>query len=226
MKAMVPLLQIGLLLFFAIVMFAIIGVEFYMGKFHSTCFKMDTGESDSLACGLCFGDSTELMAGKTFLSVFPGLLWIPTYIALHIYAGIHKWFISCARTVHVSYEQSHIRSNDRQGAYINITNKCTTEPVTAIFHILILMNGVFTVFRLWLITCAVTQLRCFCMQPADRMLLQMVLMRLKVPSFSYIKTVCYSSEDVTAVVLDRASLAVWVGFEQLLHFIVSYVLSN
>nr|XP_055036989.1 probable voltage-dependent N-type calcium channel subunit alpha-1B isoform X5 [Misgurnus anguillicaudatus] len=44
MKAMVPLLQIGLLLFFAIVMFAIIGVEFYMGKFHFTCFKQDTGE--------------------------------------------------------------------------------------------------------------------------------------------------------------------------------------
>ncbi|XP_016085063.1 voltage-dependent N-type calcium channel subunit alpha-1B-like [Sinocyclocheilus grahami] len=44
MKAMVPLLQIGLLLFFAIVMFAIIGVEFYMGKFHFTCFKVDTGE--------------------------------------------------------------------------------------------------------------------------------------------------------------------------------------
>uniref|UniRef100_A0A8C2Q663 Voltage-dependent N-type calcium channel subunit alpha-1B n=1 Tax=Cyprinus carpio TaxID=7962 RepID=A0A8C2Q663_CYPCA len=43
MKAMVPLLQIGLLLFFAIVMFAIIGVEFYMGKFHFTCFKVDTG---------------------------------------------------------------------------------------------------------------------------------------------------------------------------------------
>uniref|UniRef100_A0AAZ3QT88 Voltage-dependent N-type calcium channel subunit alpha n=1 Tax=Oncorhynchus tshawytscha TaxID=74940 RepID=A0AAZ3QT88_ONCTS len=38
MKAMVPLLQIGMLLFFAILMFAIIGVEFYMGKFHSTCF--------------------------------------------------------------------------------------------------------------------------------------------------------------------------------------------
>lgn len=44
MKAMVPLLQIGLLLFFAIVMFAIIGVEFYMGKFHTTCFNIDTGE--------------------------------------------------------------------------------------------------------------------------------------------------------------------------------------
>uniref|UniRef100_A0A8C7ZLP6 Voltage-dependent N-type calcium channel subunit alpha-1B n=1 Tax=Oryzias sinensis TaxID=183150 RepID=A0A8C7ZLP6_9TELE len=44
MKAMVPLLQIGLLLFFAIVMFAIIGVEFYMGEFHKTCFKIDTDE--------------------------------------------------------------------------------------------------------------------------------------------------------------------------------------
>ncbi|KTF85205.1 hypothetical protein cypCar_00024575, partial [Cyprinus carpio] len=52
MKAMVPLLQIGLLLFFAIVMFAIIGVEFYMGKFHFTCFKVDTGEKVSdYPCG-------------------------------------------------------------------------------------------------------------------------------------------------------------------------------
>ncbi|XP_073496396.1 voltage-dependent N-type calcium channel subunit alpha-1B isoform X5 [Phyllobates terribilis] len=45
MKAMVPLLQIGLLLFFAIVMFAIIGLEFYMGKFHKTCFSYETGET-------------------------------------------------------------------------------------------------------------------------------------------------------------------------------------
>uniref|UniRef100_A0A3B3ZSQ6 Ion transport domain-containing protein n=1 Tax=Periophthalmus magnuspinnatus TaxID=409849 RepID=A0A3B3ZSQ6_9GOBI len=37
MKAMIPLLQIGLLLFFAILMFAIIGLEFYSGKLHSTC---------------------------------------------------------------------------------------------------------------------------------------------------------------------------------------------
>jgi len=44
MKAMVPLLQIGLLLFFAILMFAIIGLDFYMGKFHRTCFRTDTGE--------------------------------------------------------------------------------------------------------------------------------------------------------------------------------------
>ncbi|XP_048458208.1 probable voltage-dependent R-type calcium channel subunit alpha-1E [Rhincodon typus] len=37
-KAMVPLLQIGLLLFFAILMFAIIGLEFYYGKLHLTCY--------------------------------------------------------------------------------------------------------------------------------------------------------------------------------------------
>ncbi|XP_077694299.1 voltage-dependent P/Q-type calcium channel subunit alpha-1A [Eretmochelys imbricata] len=44
MKAMIPLLQIGLLLFFAILIFAIIGLEFYMGKFHTTCFDLVTGE--------------------------------------------------------------------------------------------------------------------------------------------------------------------------------------
>nr|XP_046247844.1 voltage-dependent R-type calcium channel subunit alpha-1E isoform X2 [Scatophagus argus] len=37
MKAMVPLLQIGLLLFFAILMFAIIGLEFYSGKLNKNC---------------------------------------------------------------------------------------------------------------------------------------------------------------------------------------------
>uniref|UniRef100_A0A3B3R787 Voltage-dependent N-type calcium channel subunit alpha n=1 Tax=Paramormyrops kingsleyae TaxID=1676925 RepID=A0A3B3R787_9TELE len=53
MKAMVPLLQIGLLLFFAIVMFAIIGVEFYMGKFHHACFRTDTGAlASDFPCGL------------------------------------------------------------------------------------------------------------------------------------------------------------------------------
>uniref|UniRef100_A0A3B4U656 Voltage-dependent N-type calcium channel subunit alpha n=1 Tax=Seriola dumerili TaxID=41447 RepID=A0A3B4U656_SERDU len=53
MKAMVPLLQIGLLLFFAILMFAIIGLDFYMGKFHRTCFRTDTGEqATEFPCGL------------------------------------------------------------------------------------------------------------------------------------------------------------------------------
>uniref|UniRef100_A0A2K5X3R1 Voltage-dependent P/Q-type calcium channel subunit alpha n=1 Tax=Macaca fascicularis TaxID=9541 RepID=A0A2K5X3R1_MACFA len=52
MKAMIPLLQIGLLLFFAILIFAIIGLEFYMGKFHTTCFEEGTDTQASPApCG-------------------------------------------------------------------------------------------------------------------------------------------------------------------------------
>ncbi|CAN0379712.1 unnamed protein product [Lampetra planeri] len=53
MKAMIPLLQIELLLFFAILMFAIIGMEFYMGKLHSTCYNnvTESWEDDRL-CGV------------------------------------------------------------------------------------------------------------------------------------------------------------------------------
>uniref|UniRef100_A0A8C7ZU72 Calcium channel, voltage-dependent, R type, alpha 1E subunit b n=1 Tax=Oryzias sinensis TaxID=183150 RepID=A0A8C7ZU72_9TELE len=48
MKAMIPLLQIGLLLFFAILMFAIIGLEFYSGKLHHTFNNC----SLAFACGV------------------------------------------------------------------------------------------------------------------------------------------------------------------------------
>ncbi|XP_029905891.1 LOW QUALITY PROTEIN: calcium channel, voltage-dependent, P/Q type, alpha 1A subunit, b [Myripristis murdjan] len=51
MKAMIPLLQIGLLLFVAILMFAIIGLEFYMGKFHTTCYNKEGERVDELPCG-------------------------------------------------------------------------------------------------------------------------------------------------------------------------------
>ncbi|XP_076740744.1 calcium channel, voltage-dependent, P/Q type, alpha 1A subunit, b isoform X8 [Maylandia zebra] len=52
MKAMIPLLQIGLLLFVAILMFAIIGLEFYMGQFHKTCYDDVTNETaDDRPCG-------------------------------------------------------------------------------------------------------------------------------------------------------------------------------
>lgn len=40
-KAMAPLLQIGLLVLFAIVIFAIIGLEFYSGALHKTCYLLD-----------------------------------------------------------------------------------------------------------------------------------------------------------------------------------------
>ncbi|XP_069333301.1 voltage-dependent N-type calcium channel subunit alpha-1B isoform X2 [Eulemur rufifrons] len=76
MKAMVPLLQIGLLLFFAILMFAIIGLEFYMGKFHKACFpnSSDADPVGDFPCGkeaparLCEGDTEcrEYWPGPNF----------------------------------------------------------------------------------------------------------------------------------------------------------------
>jgi hypothetical protein len=41
LKAMAPLLQIGLLVLFAIVIFAIIGLEFFNGAFHTACHTLD-----------------------------------------------------------------------------------------------------------------------------------------------------------------------------------------
>ncbi|KAJ6647412.1 Voltage-dependent calcium channel type A subunit alpha-1, partial [Pseudolycoriella hygida] len=41
LKAMAPLLQIGLLILFAIVIFAIIGLEFYAGVLHKTCYNLE-----------------------------------------------------------------------------------------------------------------------------------------------------------------------------------------
>lgn len=38
---MAPLLQIGLLVLFAIVIFAIIGLEFYCGALHRTCYSLE-----------------------------------------------------------------------------------------------------------------------------------------------------------------------------------------
>ena len=49
MKAMVPLLQIAVLLLFFIVVCSIIGLELYMGKFHQTCYTSpDIDESECL----------------------------------------------------------------------------------------------------------------------------------------------------------------------------------
>ncbi|XP_077005154.1 voltage-dependent N-type calcium channel subunit alpha-1B-like isoform X14 [Tamandua tetradactyla] len=42
MKAMAPLLQLGLLLFFTTLMFTIIGLELYVGKYHKACFPNGT----------------------------------------------------------------------------------------------------------------------------------------------------------------------------------------
>lgn len=47
-KAMVPLLHIALLVIFVIVIYAIIGLELFVGKMHQTCYDKFTGKCDSL----------------------------------------------------------------------------------------------------------------------------------------------------------------------------------
>lgn len=39
LRAMVPLLHIALLVLFVIIIYAIIGLELYSGKLHSTCYE-------------------------------------------------------------------------------------------------------------------------------------------------------------------------------------------
>lgn len=44
-KAMVPLLHIALLVLFVIIIYAIIGLELFIGKMHATCYIAGTGKS-------------------------------------------------------------------------------------------------------------------------------------------------------------------------------------
>jgi len=62
MKAMVPLLHIGMLVMFVIIIYAIIGLELFIGRMHKTCYSSSTG--------LCSESSTGLVIrGPYFMGV-------------------------------------------------------------------------------------------------------------------------------------------------------------
>ena len=66
-KALAPLMQIGLLVSFAILIFAIIGLEFYTGALHKTCYSIsDLGQTAAFVCFL--GNLN-----------FEFLLWFPVF---------------------------------------------------------------------------------------------------------------------------------------------------
>ncbi|NXF23981.1 CAC1E protein, partial [Rhodinocichla rosea] len=76
MKAMVPLLQIGLLLFFAILMFAIIGLEFYSGKLHRACYTNNSGGDKGRApVGCCGGEGCPPRLGRHGHITLRSLVW-------------------------------------------------------------------------------------------------------------------------------------------------------
>lgn len=68
---MAPLLQIGLLVLFAIIIFAIIGLEFYSGALHKTCYKlenlqqMEFGGEDPTPCASDGNESQIILAGSS-----------------------------------------------------------------------------------------------------------------------------------------------------------------
>uniref|UniRef100_A0AAZ1XU87 Voltage-dependent L-type calcium channel subunit alpha n=1 Tax=Oreochromis aureus TaxID=47969 RepID=A0AAZ1XU87_OREAU len=68
MKAMVPLLHIGMLVMFVIIIYAIIGLELFIGRMHKTCYLISTGlmvEDDPTPCAFagngrfCVTNGTE-----------------------------------------------------------------------------------------------------------------------------------------------------------------------
>ncbi|CAF4186373.1 unnamed protein product [Rotaria magnacalcarata] len=60
LKAMAPLFQIALLVLFAIVIFAIIGLELYSGVFHTTCFYANKTAVDNDSEDLIYKSDNEL----------------------------------------------------------------------------------------------------------------------------------------------------------------------
>ena len=44
-KALIPLFHIALLVVFVVIIYAIIGVELFMGRLHKTCYDNVTGNS-------------------------------------------------------------------------------------------------------------------------------------------------------------------------------------
>lgn len=63
-KAMAPLLQIGLLVLFAIVIFAIIGLEFYSGALHKTCYSIEDLSKSSLIGSISLSNDSKRFNSK------------------------------------------------------------------------------------------------------------------------------------------------------------------
>ncbi|XP_060930107.1 voltage-dependent L-type calcium channel subunit alpha-1D [Limanda limanda] len=66
MKAMVPLLHIGMLVMFVIIIYAIIGLELFIGRMHKTCYSIGSGlmvEDDPSPCA--FAGSGRFCANLT-----------------------------------------------------------------------------------------------------------------------------------------------------------------
>ena len=113
MKAMIPLLQIGLLLFVAILMFAIIGLEFYMGKFHATCFDEVTRKKKTLYRG---PETCTPMSNQPLVII----------LRSHYTTGLLDWGEMFAFWSNVIFKSSHRRS----GGWITVWHNAAVQVVS------------------------------------------------------------------------------------------------
>ncbi|XP_060787411.1 voltage-dependent L-type calcium channel subunit alpha-1D isoform X1 [Neoarius graeffei] len=108
MKAMVPLFHIGLLVMFVIIIYAIIGLELFIGRMHKTCYYVGKDhyvEDDPTPCAFagngrfCVGNNTECRGGwegpnggiTNFDNIFFAMLTVFQCITMEGWTDILYW---------------------------------------------------------------------------------------------------------------------------------------
>uniref|UniRef100_A0A8C1REM4 Voltage-dependent L-type calcium channel subunit alpha n=1 Tax=Cyprinus carpio TaxID=7962 RepID=A0A8C1REM4_CYPCA len=108
MKAMVPLLHIGLLVMFVIIIYAIIGLELFIGRMHKTCFYVGTDlnvDDDPTPCAFagngrfCVGNNTVCRGGwegpnggiTNFDNIFFAMLTVFQCITMEGWTDVLYW---------------------------------------------------------------------------------------------------------------------------------------
>ncbi|XP_062398037.1 voltage-dependent L-type calcium channel subunit alpha-1D [Sardina pilchardus] len=108
MKAMVPLLHIGMLVGFVIIIYAIIGLELFLGRMHKTCYYKGTElnvDDDPTPCAFagngrfCVGNNTECRGGwegpnggiTNFDNIFFAMLTVFQCITMEGWTDVLYW---------------------------------------------------------------------------------------------------------------------------------------
>ncbi|KAI2661400.1 Voltage-dependent L-type calcium channel subunit alpha-1D [Labeo rohita] len=108
MKAMVPLLHIGLLVMFVIIIYAIIGLELFIGRMHKTCYYVGTElmvDDDPTPCAFagngrfCVGNNTLCRGGwegpnggiTNFDNIFFAMLTVFQCITMEGWTDVLYW---------------------------------------------------------------------------------------------------------------------------------------
>ena len=83
LRALVPLFHIALLVFFVIIIYAIIGLEMFSGKMHLTCYNNETSEwteheQTPISLMACVTERAKFTEGLRLTQIF----WLGTRLQL------------------------------------------------------------------------------------------------------------------------------------------------